>query len=429
MPSRQSGRRSFLGILGLSLVTVAACEKVPLLAPTGSTITLTAAVNALPVGGSTDIIAQVIEASGTPPHSGTRITFLTTLGTIEPSEVSTDVNGRATVKFKAGNANGTATITASSGGATTGSEGAIRIAVGTAAVGNVIVTASPATVPAAGGQTTITARVLDVNGNPLGSTPVVFSADAGTLSLSFATTDGNGLATTILTTAQETTVTASVGAQAPSSGGDGGNGNGGGTGSSGQAVGSVVVRIAAAPSLIITLPSTPPSAGVPAAFTFTVTPAQNGTAIRDVAVNWGDGQRQNLGAISGAQIVTHVYAAAGTYAISATVSDAAGNSNLVSTSVNVIPVPRPTIIVTPSPQTQTVNGTITFNIQVTTAPGIGVQSTSINFGDGEIRQLGGATSASVQKVYTTTGTKTVTVTVLDTTNLVTEGTTSVSITP
>ena len=46
------------------------CEKVPLLAPTGSSIVLTAGTTALAANGSIPIVAQVIESSGTPPHSG-----------------------------------------------------------------------------------------------------------------------------------------------------------------------------------------------------------------------------------------------------------------------------------------------------------------------------------------------------------------------
>src|SRR5690349_12225166 len=83
----------------VALVTAAAftvsCQKVPLLAPSGSTITLTASTNALPVGGTTQLVAQIIEPSGTPPHSGTQITFTTTLGTIQPDQVETDASGRA----------------------------------------------------------------------------------------------------------------------------------------------------------------------------------------------------------------------------------------------------------------------------------------------------------------------------------------------
>src|SRR6266540_6406351 len=86
------------------LLGVSACDKVPLLAPTGSTIILTTATTSLPTNGSTQIIAQLLEASGTPPHSGTQVMFTTSLGTIQPSEVETDINGRAVVTFFAGTA-------------------------------------------------------------------------------------------------------------------------------------------------------------------------------------------------------------------------------------------------------------------------------------------------------------------------------------
>src|SRR5580765_3551892 len=117
---------------GLSL-TIGACQKVPLLAPTGSTITVTAGSTALSVNGTTDIIAIVLESAGTAPQDGTVVTFTTTLGSIEPSEARTN-GGRVTVKFRAGTANGTAIITATSGAAgstsATSSSNVARVAVG-----------------------------------------------------------------------------------------------------------------------------------------------------------------------------------------------------------------------------------------------------------------------------------------------------------
>src|SRR5882672_12485716 len=91
-------------LLGFALLT-GACSKVPLLAPSGSQIILTSAATALPVNGTADIIAQVLEAAGTPPQDGTLVTFTTTLGTIEPSEARTS-GGRVIVKFRAGTSNG-----------------------------------------------------------------------------------------------------------------------------------------------------------------------------------------------------------------------------------------------------------------------------------------------------------------------------------
>src|SRR6185436_17173464 len=98
MITRPNGLLALLAAAAFSLL-VSACEKVPLLAPAGSTIILTASTNSLPANGTTDIVAQVLEAAGTPPHSGTLVTFTTTLGVVEPSEARTDVSGRAIVKF------------------------------------------------------------------------------------------------------------------------------------------------------------------------------------------------------------------------------------------------------------------------------------------------------------------------------------------
>jgi hypothetical protein len=413
-----------------------ACESVPLLAPTGSTITLTTGVTALPVNGSTEIIAQILEAAGTPPHSGTHVSFLTTLGTVAPSEAETDVNGRVIVRFLAGDANGTATITALSGGASTGANGGIKIAVGTAAVGRVTVSANPASVPSNGGTTTIIADVFDINGNVLTNAPVSFTTTAGSLSNSVGITNAVGRATTTLTTSQQATVTGAVGAQAPTTTAP--PSTGGGTTpttpttptSSGQASGSVTVTISAVPTLVITPPTTPPSAGLPAAFTFAVTvPAQNGSAVREVTVDWGDGDRQNLGAITGNAVVSHVYDNAGTFAVTGTVTDASGNTSTVSTSVTVIPVPAPTVIVTFSPVPAKANTQTTFTIQVTVPSGISVVNTVIDFGDGQSQNLGGLTGSSppIPHVYTTAGTFTVRVTVTDSTGRTTIGSTSVSV--
>ena len=505
-------------LLGFALLTVA-CQKVPLLAPSGSSITLTSAATTLPVNGSADIIAQVLEASGTPPQDGTLVTFTTTLGSIQPPQVETK-GGRVVVKFNAGSASGSATIVATSGGASVGANGAIKILIGTAAVGRVIVSASPTLVPALGGTTTITALIIDINGNPLSAAPVSFSTTAGTLADAFVNADRNGLAQTTLRTSTAATVTASVGAQGATSGGTTPTTPASGT-TAGQASGTVTVGIASSPTLVITPPTTTPIAGLPATFGFAVTAAAtNGSSVRNVTVNWGDGQTQDLGAItgsasvahvyrsggnysitasvtdssgnvvnvstfvtvlapvltltitppspapsanlpanftftatapagdavrnvivnwgdgsgvqdlgaiSGAATVTHVFRSAGTYLISATVLDVGGNTSSVSTSVTVIPVPRPTIIITPSPVPGKVGAQTTLQIQVTLPTGISVQDLQIAFGDGQTADLGGATSASVPHVYQNTGTFTVTVTVLDTTGQTTIGTAAVSI--
>lgn len=415
------------------LVLILACEKQPLFAPTGSIITLTTTTNALSANGSIPIVAQVLEASGFPPHSGTQITFVTTLGQIQPAEANTDVNGQVTATFLAGGQNGTATITAISGGSNTGTSGALKIFVGTAGVGRVSVNANPQTVPAGGGSSTISAQVVDINGNLLVATPVNFTTTAGTLSSDLALTNSNGVATSVLTTNVQATVTASVGAQGGSSTPPATTtpATGGTTPTnSGQASGSVSVNVAGSPQLTITAPTTALSAGVAATFTFAVTPAAtNPSPIRSVTVNWGDGTPvQDLGAITGSNQVSHTYGSTGSFTIAATVTDSFGTSVPVSTTVIVNPRPQPVVTLT-GPTTTPTAGTVTaFTGSVAAAANSGavIQSVVMDFGDGNTQQLGAITGATtLQHVYQTSGTFTATLTATDSNGGVGKSATSV----
>src|SRR6266487_3163005 len=362
-------RRGLLRFLVLSAIpfAIGACDKVPLLAPSGSTITLTVTATALPLNGTTQIVAQVLESAGTPPQDGTLITFTTSLGPIQPPDAQTK-GGRATVTFNAGTTNGTATITASSGGASASGTNAAKVAIGTAAVGSVRVNANPTLLPAIGGTSTITAVVIDINGNPLSSAPVSFSTTAGSLDQGGVTTDQNGAATAILRTSTSATVTAAVGAQAGSS-----TTTPPATGTApttpattGTASGTVTVNVAGAPTLNITVPATAPSAGLPSTYTFVVAAAAtNGSAIRDVTVDWGDRSAiQHLGAITASTPVSHTYQSPGTYSILGTVTDSFGNSVTASTSVAVNAKLQPTVSIVATTTNPTAGTDMTFTASV-----------------------------------------------------------------
>jgi hypothetical protein len=199
----------------------------------------------------------------------------------------------------------------------------------------------------------------------------------------------------------------------------------------------VVVNVSAAPTLVITPPSPPPSVGLPASFIFEVTAAPaNGSAVRNVNVNWGDLSRTtDLGAVTGKAVVSHTYTRAETFVVTGTLTDAAGNSTAVSTSVTVVPVPRPGIAVSQSPNPGHAGSSTTLTIQVTVATGISVQDLAVNFGDNvqcacdSTAHLGGATSAVIPHIYTVVGSYIVTVTVLDSSGQTTIGTAVVSIAP
>jgi adhesin/invasin len=414
-----SRTRITLAVLFAACAMSPACDSVPLLAPSGSTITLTSAATALPLNGTAEIIAQVIEPAGTPPHRGTLITFTTTLGAVQPFEAETDANGRVIVRFSAGTSSGTATITAFSGGSSVGANGAIKIAVGTAAVGRVSVNANPASVPAVGGSTTITASVFDINGNALSLALVTFSTTAGSLSASTVVTDANGAASTILTTSQQATVTASVGAQAPATPPPASGGGGGTTtppASSGQASGTVIVTVSAAPTLVITAPTTPIFAGLPATFIFTTTAPAGGGVVRNITVNWGDGRTQDLGAITGAVPVTHAYQSAGTFVITATLTDSLGNVVPVSTTVVVNARPQPAVTLTTTTPNPTAGTDVTFTVTVAPATGTNtvIDDVTIDYGDGERRSLGPITgTTTLHHVYQKSDTYTVTLRATD----------------
>ena len=177
----------------LVAIAAVACDTMPLTAPSGSALTISAGSTLVPTGGTTEIRAYVLEASGTAVQNGTTVHFSTNLGRVDPIDALT-TNGYAVTTFMAGDSSGVADVSATSGGtgATTpstdnGSGGTttpsttnsnvVRITVGGAAATVVVLNASPSNVPPIGGTVTMVAAVLDANGNRLRNLPVTFSTD------------------------------------------------------------------------------------------------------------------------------------------------------------------------------------------------------------------------------------------------------------
>jgi hypothetical protein len=423
MISRLRSTPALAAMLVGSALLIAACQKVPLLAPSGSTITLTASATALPANGSTDVIAQVIEASGTPPHSGTLITFTTNLGTVRPSEAETDISGRVVVKYIAGSGSGTATITAISGGVSASGTNAIKIAVGSAAVGSIALSASPTALPANGGTTTIAAVVNDSAGNPLPGVPVTFSTDNGSLGTSVVTTDANGRAQTTLATSRTAKVTAAAGVATTS-----------GTPPTTTAASTNTITVTVNSSATVSFGSfspTAPVAGQPVSFTLTITPSTTGGAIQSVVVNFGDSRSQSLGAVSGATALSHVYDSPGTYTLTATAIDSNGDAFPAVAAITVGNRPPANVTIVANPTGPQVGQQVAFTITTTfpsTNTGL-VQNVSIDFGDGSSAQLGAQTTAVAQHVYQTAGSYTATALVRDTNGSSTSSQTQLIVSP
>ena len=385
-------------LLGAFFAT--ACDKMPLLAPSGTVISLFASSTVMSTTGTIEITATLIEqgataaagqqqgattGAGTPVHNGTLVTFTTTIGSIDPKEARTR-NGQVNVRLIGDGRSGVAKVTAFSGGARSAE---LDVSIGAAAAERVVLTASPQTVPASGGTIQLTARVEDVAGNPLSGVPVTFSATAGTIENPTVTTDGAGLARTSLTTGRDTDVTATVGAKTA----------------------TVKLLLAARMGLTLSTTTTSPTAGVAVMFSVGVAAAAN---VRSVTLDFGDGSQQSLGAITASTSVAHVYAREGTYTATTTAVDAAGEREAVSTTVVVAPAPRPTITLTPptSPVAGvSANFTVTVTIPVNAAR---IRDVTLAFGDGASQSLGPITSATtVAHVYGREGTYTVTATAVD----------------
>jgi PKD repeat protein len=411
-----AGLRSRLAlavVAALGAIASGSCDKLPLLAPQGTVISLFSTSMVLALNGSVDITAIAIEAgaapstpttptpappttpgtpttpttptstpgtpgTGTPVHNGTVITFTTTLGRLEPAEARTH-NGQATVRLTSTGQSGTATVVAFSGGARSAS---LAIRVGSAASSRVILSASPAQLPAVGGASQISARVEDTEGSVVPGAPVTFSTTAGNITPTTANTDNNGIAVATLQANASADVVAT----------------------SGGAQGKITVSLRPRSGLTLTGPATPPSEGLPATFTVAVAATAN---ITNVRIDFGDGEARSLGAISGSTTIQHTYRVAGTYEVSATATQSTGDQETVSTDITILPGQPPGVVVNVSDAVPAINQQVNLTAIVS-----GATSTIVrydwNFGDGTTATT---TGNQTSKVYTTIGTFTITVVV------------------
>jgi len=377
------------------------CDKVPLLAPPESTITVTSSSKVVQANGKTEIRAIVLESSGTAVQNGTTVLFTTTLGAVAPTEART-TNGVATSEFVANGESGTAVVKAISGGAVSDD---LSLTVGAAAAGRVVVTASPNQI-SSGGSSTITAKVTDTSGNSLIGVSVAFSTDNGSLSGSSATTSANGEAQVTLTTTRDATVTATVGA----------------AGESGAPSGTAKVTVGALPEIAIAVSATPVE-GAPVTFTITVTETTATERFQSLVVDFGDGATSDT-LSGGTQSVAHIYGSSGTFTVVVTGTSASGATKRVTTVVSVAEVLPVSVVITRLPADPTIN----MNIPVTfSAAAVGATPTTCSwtFGDGSSFK-GGCT---VTHAYSTAGTRTVNVTLATTTGATGKGQMQVVINP
>lgn len=413
---RFRGGASLLVLLAAAGAATAACDKAALLAPTNSRITLTASSRVVPLNGTTELQATVLENSGSPVPNGTTVRFSTNLGRVEPVESQTR-NGVAVATFHAGAESGVAQVTAISGLATgttsTGGSGTsgsattagnvVEITIGAAAANRVTLSANPSTVRPSGSSVEISALVSDTNGNPVRQVPVTFSTTRGTINPTIVDTDANGIARATLTASETATVTARVG-----SGAD-------------NRTATLEIRTTTTPSVTLSVTPASPSAGQPVGLT--VTPAAN--TAPQVTVEWGDGNSQDIGVVAAARTVTHTYGSPGFYTINATATQ---DGDTFSNSIPVTVAQRPPVQLTVNPPSGPLATNFAFTITPTT--GALISNIVINYGDGQQDTLGAVSSqVTRQHRYSATGTFTATVTQTETSGNVTAASVTVTVSP
>ena len=409
--------RIYVALLLAAAVCVS-CDRVPLTAPVNSTLSVNAGTTVLPIGGSTEVRATVIEQAGTPVHDGTTVLFTTNLGRLDPPDPQTH-NGVAVTTFFAGDTSGLAEIRATSGGAGAGgttqtpttssnptspttpatpaatattSSNVVMISVGTAAVEAVTVRANPSSVSQNGGTVQVIATVTGTGGRLLSNLPVTFSTTHGTLSSGSALTDANGEARVTLTTNADTEITAFAGTKKS----------------------DPVAKVTAQPGPSVTLTcavgSVKDCASVSTGDTATFTAARattsdgkaNSSPIRTSTLDFGDGQSLSLGSLSSSIQVPHRYNASGIYTAVLTAIDINDETTTASTVINVTDLVATISTTVTSAVTHTVQATASISAQ-----GATIARYEWRFEDDGVPLTITTTSNSATSSFATAGSKTV----------------------
>jgi PKD repeat protein len=145
-----------------------------------------------------------------------------------------------------------------------------------------------------------------------------------------------------------------------------------------------------------------------------------GITIRNIHLDFGDGQSADLGAAPSGP-VSHNYARGGTYTATATAIDTSGNQGSASITVvvsGVAATPTPSVGLTSNAGNPVPVGTaIQFNVTVSlpgAAGGVAIRQVRLEFGDGQSADLGAAPTQPVSHTYAQPGTYSATATAIDT---------------
>jgi adhesin/invasin len=199
----------------------------------GASITLQASPATIPSSGGTSKLIAIVRDSTGVPVPGAQVNFTTTIGTLRSGGalVTTDGNGQATDSLTVRSSDITNQTTIMVGADTADSTGKIQtamftISILTNAASSIVISGSPTTLPASGGNVSVVALVRDAAGNLVTGAGVSFQTTIGTMKSSgsstgnILTTGSNGeVSDTVIVPAQTAATSGMVTATAAGAGG------------------------------------------------------------------------------------------------------------------------------------------------------------------------------------------------------------------
>lgn len=228
------------------LVPFLGCDKATPVAPSGTTLTISANPTKIGLTGSSTITVVGRKPDGNPLNPGTEIRLSSDRGTVSPSVVEVDSTGRATTTLRADGRSGAAKVTAAVADAT--AEISVQIGESAETKPSLIVSVSPNSVATKEtAKITIIARNADGTSAAAGQN-ILLTSSLGSISPSTTQTQADGTATATFTAgtlAGSATITAVMG-------------------SSDAATTTVTIRDIATDMSLSANPSSVPQAGTPA---------------------------------------------------------------------------------------------------------------------------------------------------------------------
>lgn len=181
----------------LLLLPAAACDKASPVAPTGTTLTISANPTKIGLNGESTVTVVGRKPDGNPLNPGTEIRLSTDKGTIAPV-VEVGAGGVATTTFRADGRTGAAVITATTGAGDVTATANLQIGETPETRPSLLISASPSTV-AVEGESTVTVIARNADGSPVAAgQQVILTTTLGSLSPNRPVTRADGTATATL---------------------------------------------------------------------------------------------------------------------------------------------------------------------------------------------------------------------------------------